>query len=271
MITSKQHNPAGSDYIIQLPYTGDRYRKLPHCLSRSAVFGVNRQERQMYDRRPVPSSTGLSVTYTGPALHQGHADVYLEAVHRAQYLTLGGVVSYAKTDYLASMGRRGDGRSMRAMRQQLDDLVAATLSTDRFTGSLIHKAHYEGGWLILDSEIWQLFHENEFSCQEIAMRRLLRQKDLAKWFLSFYASHRADGRPPQRNRLDELHYLCGSMASRKKFREQVRGALDDLRGIGFVETYAITKNGALEVTKRNRTSRQPSYVTQRPDFRAVAP
>ena len=109
--------------------------------------------------------------------------------------------------------------------------------------------------LYLSPRLAELFEDDDYTRIVWEIRRGLGM-DMAKWLHGYVASHRATSRSPHRIGLERLRELCGSETDElRKFRQQVRDAMEELQTAGVVAAWRITPGDALEVVRPNRKRR----------------
>ena len=93
------------------------------------------------------------------------------------------------------------------------------------------------------------FAENKFTKLDWAKRKQLAT--MAKKLHSFYFTHRE----PFGLYVKTLHQICSSrIAVMAKFRYKLRQALDELKSIGFLDSWEIDKNDVVRVMRSGRAA-----------------
>lgn len=255
-----QSKPRSAD-IIHLPQWLDAVRVCPSSVLRSALFGVVRRgRRRALEGAVLATWEGVTIRYTGWRLDQADLDVWLAVLHLAREHNLGVRVPVTINEMLKIMGRPTDGRSHEWFKGSIRRLsgcaVEITLHKRTYWGSLIEKGcrDEETGEfvIILNPELAQLFEDGDYTRIDWEIRQSLR-KDLAKWLHGYIASHRATEKNPHRIGLKRLHELCGSEVEElRRFRQQIREAMQELQAASVVKAWRITPGDALEVVRPSR-------------------
>lgn len=188
------------------------------------------------------------LSYTGEELRQDDRQVFMEllAIERNSP----GVAVIKLRAFCNNVLGWGDSNSMV---ERLDACLTrlsaneVRLSGGRFKKparlSLIRRIDaLEGKALAVrfEEEIRTLYRDDRFTLivrNHIA--RLPKRSNLASWLLGFYASHRE----PKPMELKELQRLCGSVASPREFKREIKKALTALKEKAlFLSDYSVVGN-----------------------------
>ena len=250
--------------VVRLPLWPAELRTCPSCVLRSALFGVvQRGRRKALEGEILATWEGVTIRYTGWRLDQGDLDVWLAALHLAREHHLGVRVPVTINAMLRTMGRSTAGSFHEWLKGVIRRLTACaveiTVGRKTFGGPLIEGFERDEATgehvLYLSPRLADLFEDGDYTRIEWEIRRSLGM-DLAKWLHGYIASHRATTQNPHRLGLKRLRELCGSETDElRKFRQQVRDAMQELQAAGVVTAWRITPGDALEVVRPNRKRR----------------
>jgi len=227
----------------QLPLWSDARRGIPNDLVRGALFTVGncRSERSFRKNITIATLGGVDVTYTGEELRQDDEDVFLQLVHLARLVPLGGAIKFTAHSLLKSLEWATNKPSYDRLKKTIQRLNATGLeissNTGGYSGSLIRSFDWreEDGsasraWTVkLEPKIVSLFGHVKYS--QIIWEKRLQLGNLAKWLHSFYYSHAH----PYPMKVETIHLLCGSTTkSRAKFRQLLKKSLNELLTVEFL-------------------------------------
>ena len=245
--------------VIRLPLWPEEVRACPSAVLRSALFGVVRRGRRHYLQNQIMATwADTTIRYTGIRLDQADLDVWLTALHLSREQGLGARVVCSERAFLRALGRKTGNKEW--LRIVLDRLTACAVKITRqqrtYWGSLIEKGcrDEETGEfvIVLNPELAKLFDDDDYTRIDWEIRRSLGM-DLAKWLHAYIASHRATEKNPHRIGLKRLQELCGSETEApRRFRQQLREAMEQLQAAGAVTAWRLTPGDALEVVRPGR-------------------
>lgn len=244
-----------------IPSNGDGALVSPNELLRCGLFGVasakvKREYRQGY-RYILQASRGGFINYTGMDLRQDDCDVFMSLLHAEQATP--GVALINLRKFAKEVGFGTSNEALTRLENSLIRMKASAveINVNKSVGpkgqvmmtktgfSLIEK--YEevkkGVWVIyLPQEIRGLCSKNRYTrVLKSHLEQLTRGAALASWLLKFYSTHRE----PFAMKLTELHALSGSGAELKEFKRMTKDSLEQLKKIGFLESFKV---GATDVT-----------------------
>lgn len=244
--------------IVCIPLWEDQYRAAPNEVLRSALFNVGgrHMRRQSFEGRELAILGGGVLEQTGPELRQDDEDVWLQVMHWARESPLGSPIRFTSYAMLKTLGWPDKAENYRRLGKCLDRLQVTMIRLRcrrqkeeiSVAVNLITKQKREGNrWQVsIEPEMHLLFGERFYTKVEWGQRLQLRGPT-AKWLHGFYASH-AD---PYPLKVESLMESCGSRTSElKKFRQQLRMALDDLVRVGFLERAQIEDD--LVIVRRSK-------------------
>jgi hypothetical protein len=216
-------------------------------VARSALFAcVQGKDRQMYKQRLLATVEGVEIRFTGEQWNQDDHDLLMQVVHMAGQTPLGAYALLAGHAILQGLGRHTSGKEYAQLRDDLERLVAGTVSLRNTTrkveyiGHLIEKAvQHETSrhWLVmLNPDLRALYGPRTYTLVDWAQRLQLRGKDLARWLHLYLATHAA----PFPVKVATLKDLSGSRTTAlRKFRQMLRQALAHLQAAGVVSAWEI--------------------------------
>ena len=259
---------AAPDRQLKLELWPEEVRGVPNAILRGALFGVG-QERTMHKKRTLVAAVeGYEIRFKGETFNQTDLDVLEGMLHVAMPHPLGKRVEFTVHSFLKALGRSTGKTQHEQFKEHVMRLVTGGIEiTDTkarmtFMGTLVHKAYRDedtGRYVvILDKDMLNLY-EAGYSHIDWNQRMALGKSTLAKWLHGFYATHAK----PYPYKVETLHNLCGSAASMKEFKRMLKKALDDLAGVGAIESWSIDQDDLVSV------QRTPSRAQKKHLNRAV--
>jgi len=247
----------------RLPFWPDSRRGVSNDMARSALFTVRQgQERSNFKGKRVASLKNVEIIYTGEELRQRDEDVFFQLLHYGRLANIDDPISFVAVDMLQQLGWTINSRSYRELADSITRMKASSIHivtrTDGeergYGGSLIRSFEYRtklnsgaAQWIItFEKRIINLF--SRVSYTQIDWEQRLRLSVLSKWLHTFYFTHQV----PFPMKVATLRELCGSSTKNlAKFRQQMRGSLDELVSIGFLTSWSISKESDLVEVVRN--------------------
>jgi len=245
---------------VQLPLWSEARRGIPNDLVRGALFTVGncRAERTFRKNTKIATLGGVDVSYTGEELRQDDEDVFLQLVHLARLIPLGGEIKFTAHSLLKSLAWATNKPSYDRLKRTIQRLNATGLeissNSGGYSGSLIRSFDWreEDGsssraWSVrLEPKIVSLFGHVKYS--QIIWEKRLQLGNLAKWLHSFYYSHAQ----PYPMKVQTIHLLCGSTTkSMAKFRQLLKKSLNELLDVDFLEEGSINQSDDKVYVKRS--------------------
>jgi len=236
-------------FQLEYPWSNDK-RGMPNLLLRSALFGVARKgRREMLDDVEIASWGSTSIKFTGKKLQQSDQDVWMACVEACK--RTGSTYTIITQRELCKLAGKTDNK--RWLLETLNRLVAnaVTIRNERFTymGSLIQNAFRDNTTghitLSLDPQIASLF--GDVTHIEVERRKSLAG-DLSKWLQGYAMTHKSTWRKPHWVGLDKLQNLCGSTATIRKFRQQMKASMTELKAQKIVAGWTL-ENDVLKFWK----------------------
>jgi hypothetical protein len=221
--------------VVQFAMWPDNKRAMPTDFVACALFAALHGKNTQHLRgEHIASINGYTVAYTGKRLTQVHADIVMGALHLMRGLPEGESVEFRIRSFLRLIGRHTGKTDRDSFRQLVDDVIATALRITApdgkvsYSGSILTKARDVSEdddtlfVLEVNRELAKLF-DNGFGTVDWEKRKSLMRQPLCLWLQLYFAKFT---KPVA---VAELHRLSGSTAPLKKFRQNLRAALDVLR------------------------------------------
>lgn len=248
----------------QLKIWAEEIREAPNEALRCALFTARNknQARQWFNNEEVHSYGSARVVYTGEELRQDDLDVWLQVLHFGRLQALGETITFDPKEMKRAL-KWGYGR-------EKTERLKAILTRLKATGvqfhsnrlgkgvvlSMIRKFEYSdepeegrGGelWSIaLEPEIALLFGGGVYSTRIEWEQRLALSGNLSKWLHGFYSTHR----DPHPLHIDTLLAPTGTkVASKYKAKQLIEAAHEELKEVGFITDFSISKKGLVEIDR----------------------
>lgn len=259
----KQHSRVPLQQVI--PGWDDERRGVPNGFARSGLFSAASAKKPREDMRDelINSLSNYSISYSGDELRMDDFAVWIAIVNMGRHRPVGEPIQFTGYKLINDLDWRMHSDSYKAVKEIIDRLkfTSVKFSTDdqksQYAGSLIRDYLFDDTnsdgkvcWTVrLEDSIERLFREDTTTLLEWELHRSLgRRATLAKWLLSFYATHAT----PFPYHLEKLRELCRSEDKHiTSFRANVRRALEKLVAAGFLESYCI-RNDFVHVVRAKR-------------------
>jgi hypothetical protein len=253
--------------VYQIPFWPDPHRGFPNEVIRSALFAATQSRYRIYcDNVEICCQDGYKIIFTGQRLDQTHLDVFDGIMHVSRGLHEGNQVRFNAHQLLKLIGRSTGSSDRKWLDRTFQQLTATSVQIfdksgeKMFWGSLLPSGAGDlktGGYCVeLPRHLIKLF-ERGFTSVDFDRRRLLRGKPLAQWLQLYYSSHAK----PYPVTVEFLRNLCGSTGSVKKFKQNLRDRLDELKTLEFITDWKI--EGELVYVARTPTPSQQRHLTNR--------
>jgi hypothetical protein len=239
--------------LFQFPLWPEPVRGMPNPALRSALFSaIQSKDRRWLDDELIAAVNGIEIRFKGQQLNQEDLEVCAQIFHLARLGPLGETCTIAAHGLLKSIGRstgRTDHRLLRASLTRLQQPLEIKVGRYRYSGSFIEKSlkddltrHYA---IKINRDLAALF-DHGWTALDVQQRQSLRGKSLALWLHAFYASHPQ----PYPYKVRTLRELCGSRTNALfHYRQQLRRALDELRGTEAISAWEIDGGDLVHVRK----------------------
>jgi hypothetical protein len=246
-------------------------RPVVNDMARSALFAcIQGKDRQLLNKALLATVEGVEIRFTGRQWNQDDHNLLLQIVHLAGQTPLGEEILVSAYALLRALGRGTSGRHYQELRDDIERLVAGTVSlrsTTRlmgYIGHLVEKAVLDERsqhWLIrLNPDLLALYGPTTYTLIDWEQRKRLRGKDLARWLQLYLATHAA----PFPVQVATLKDLSGSRATAlRTFRQALRRALTDLQAIGDIVAWDIDAADLVQVERGAVTRSQSRHLARK--------
>ncbi len=243
-------------YQLSFPW-GRENRGIPNELVRSALFAGIRNEGPNADHLRdvvVFSQAGFEIEYTGYRLDQTHLDIFTEIMHLARGTPEGSKITFTGYSILKGTGRNKGKYEYDWLVKKLKDLTATAVLIKKDGRRLFWTSLLPKGTADLEKDIYTVEISRElcklfdrgFTLVEWEQRAALRRKPLAQHLQLWILSHEV----PHPVTIDFLRNLTGSnIKELKKFRQNVKKALDNIKAVGTISEWRIDENDKVHVIK----------------------
>lgn len=222
----------------QMPTWPEKARGVPNCILRSALFGVVRRGRRVYQERVEKATLdSIRIIFTGPMLDQCDMDVWEQCLHLARNSPTDQGFFFSVRSFLLGIGRKPGGASAVWLKASLSRLCASVVEIQdgrvAYAGPLLHhvfRHESTGGWgVVLNPAMGVLFREDSWTATSWEQRIVgLKGNPLAQWLHGFYMSHAR----PFPYRVATIHRICGSESAHLyHFRSELKSSLARLSSV----------------------------------------
>lgn len=177
-----------SEHQLSLPFWSDVNRAMPNHIARSSLFTpLKKGPRPFLDDNLLYSRKDVEITYTGYALDESDADLWMQLLHCFRETSNNESIYFVKSQLIKSLKKRKGSSAYKWLDESLTRLQrgAIKIESDKYTLSthMIPKYAFDKVkntyYLQIDSDIAKLFSNNEFSLLDWE-QRLSLEYDLAK-------------------------------------------------------------------------------------------
>ena len=257
----RKSSPERRAPVVQLPIWPDPHRAIPNPFARSALFTVGnpRRKRAHFEQKEIATFGDIKITYTGEELRQDDEDVFLQLLHISRISPLGDEIEFTAHQMLKALGWPTNKPAYERLRRTINRLSATGVTVsdpdDRYgyNGSLIRSFAWQEpdgrssrSWRVwLEPRIVALFGDTLYTRVIWEHRRQLKSA-IAKWLLNLYSSHAS----PYPMKVATIHRYSGSTSTQMSgFRRDLKRALDELVGVGFLKEFEIDGADLVHVTR----------------------
>lgn len=268
--------------VVQLALTlPEKSRAVSNATVRAALFAaVQGENRGLFNDVMLASQNGIKIVFSGEQLNQDDHDVFMQLVAMAIHKPLGEDITVSASAILTSLGRGKGGKEHERLKEEIRRLVKGTIDIKcngiNFIGHLINDA-LQDETLPVQNRYWTyqlnpkmaaLFGRNQYTLIDWELRKKLKQKDLARWLHLYFASHSA----PFPVSVEFLREISGSKTKElKKFRENLKKALEALKEVGFITHWDIEKTTDLVRIDRAASVKQVQTHIESPSISSSSP
>ncbi len=229
--------------VVQLPLFHKEAPAAPNAVLRSALFpAIHSKDRQFLNNELIASIDGVEVKLKGEQLNQDDLETLLavEDLAREQPDTLTCQVS--ERGLLKLLGRRSGSDAEKALNEslvRLEQPVTVKMGRFSYSGGFVQHVYKDDDTkryvIQLNPRLGALLRSG-WTALDTDTRRKLGGKPLALWLQAFYATHEK----PYPYKVETLRELSGSRTGRlRKFRENLKKALDDWAATGDIQDWSI--------------------------------
>lgn len=243
---------------LELPIP-EKARPVSNVAARAALFAaVQSEDREFFNKAVLAAQDGIQIIFTGQQLNQDDHDTFMQLVYMANHKQLGDFITVPANAILAGLGRKNGGKDHEQLKNEIHRLVSGTVNIKangiNFIGHFIESAvqdervpQHRRHWSYrLNPEMAVLFNHSQFTLIDWEQRKALKQKDLARWLHLYLSSHSS----PFPVSVEFLHRICGSRTKAlKKFRENLKTALEAIKEIGIITVWHIDNNDLVHVER----------------------
>ncbi len=243
---------------MRLPFDdwAEELRAAPNEILRSGIFGVVRRGRRSYVKEmEMPAPEGFRIAYTGERLDQSDLDIWLQLLHMARTKTVDDEIRFPIRWFLKQLQRNVGKSDYEWLDGRMTGLVAsATRIEDKsgrviITGGLIRAFGYDPetseAVVYLNEHLRKLF--DNYTLIRWEDRLALGSDQLAKWLHAYYSTHAE----AYALKVETIMKACGSQATvLRYFRSGLKGALDTLKGRGFISDWKIDASDLVHVQRK---------------------
>jgi len=246
-----------SQKVYQLGTWPNRQMGVPNEITRSALFAaIQAKGRGYLDNQILSSQSGFKIIYTGPKLDQDHLDIFEGIMQFARGLHEGNKIRFTAHKLLKLIGRHTGGNQHKWLFRRLQQLTAtsvAIMKDDKrvFWGSLLPSGATRidtGEYAVeISRDLIKMFGRG-FTRVEWNQRHRLICKPLAQWLQLYYMSHAK----PLPVSVAFIRETSGSSTqSLRKFRQNLKAALDEVKNVGVISSWRIDPANDLVHVTRN--------------------
>lgn len=232
------------DRQMMLELWPEATRGVPNAILRGSLFGIS-TERRIYKKRTLVAAVeGYEIRFKGETFNQTDLDVLEAMLHLAMSHPLGKKVEFSVHSLLQELGRKTSGEQHEQFKEQIARLIGGVVEiTDlkaemTFMGTLVQKAYRDeksGRYVVIFDKDMLALYESGYTLIDWQQRMALGKNNIAKWLHGFYASHAA----PFPYKVETLLKLCGSVATPKEFKRNLKKALTELVTAGSIQSWSI--------------------------------
>ena len=263
--------------ILQFPLPfGEETRAVSNPLARGSLFAAVKDRQHFKDYVLVYEEDGVKVEFCGEQLNQDDHDTLLQLVTMALYKPFGADIVQAVNAVLSGMGRTTHQEQRRQLIEQISRLVRGTVrltlpSMPRYEGHLLDDASTPQDQATLpqyrrhlayrlNPKFARFYDKAAYTLIDQQQRRKIGKNPLAKWLHLWIVSN-ANQYP---HKVDTLREKCGSQTKDlKKFRQNLRAALDQLKATEIITTWHIDPKSDLVTIERMPSPTQIRHITKK--------
>lgn len=187
----------------KVPVWPDVVRGVPNVFLRSALFGVNKENKPALDNADIYSSSLYKINYTGASLKQSDLDIWQSIMQMLRGKEWGTIVEFSAWEILDLLDKSHSGPKMNEIAERLALFKTSSLEiTDTKTGRLMYKGplikmfkmednpgRHKKYYVAIDPGMKELYRYDQYTYLNWNIRKALKNKPIAKWMHAFYSTH----------------------------------------------------------------------------------
>jgi CHAD domain-containing protein len=261
---------------LQLNFWPDEVRGVPNAALRGALFSISKEREMAKKRQRLATVDGYQIMFKGERYNQRDLDLWEMLLHIGRQQPYGKHIEFIASDLLKALGRATGGGDYEELKEDISRLMSGVVeitftdTQETFIGSLIHNAYRQETTqryaLVFDEKMRKLY-DTGYTHVDWEQRTKLKGDSLAKWLHGFYATHAS----PLRYKVETIKELCGSTTGRlTDFRIALRKALDKLKDVGAITSWAIDPKSDLVTVRRKASMSQKRHLENKQAAKASA-
>jgi hypothetical protein len=273
-VKAQQPQPPAKILQFPLPF-GDETRAVSNSFARGSLFAAVKERQHFKDYVLVGEQDGVKIEFKGEQLNQDDHDTLLQLVKMALHKPFGDDVTQAVNSVLRGL-ERSTGQSQR--RQVIGEVSRLVCGTVRLTtpnvcyeGHLLddattpqHQAmlpRYQRHLAYrLNPKFARFYDKTAFTLIDQQQRQKIGRNPLAKWLHLWIVSN-ADQYP---HKVETIRDKCGSKTKDlKKFRQNLRAALDQLKTAEIITAWQINSDSDLVTIERTPSASQQKHIIKK--------
>lgn len=261
---------------LQLGFWPDAVRGVPNAALRGALFSISKEREMAKKRQRLATVDGYQIIFKGERFNQNDLDLWEMLLHIGRQQPYGKHIEFVAGDLLKSLGRDKGGADYEGLKEDISRLMGGVVeitftdTKETFIGSLIHNAYREETtqrYVIVFDEKMRKLYDAGYTHVDWEQRMKLKDNSLAKFLHGFYATHAA----PLRYKVETIKELSGSTTERlTDFRKALRIALEKLKGVGAITSWAIDPKSDLVTVRRKGSVSQQRHLESKQEAKASA-
>ncbi len=234
----------------------------PNEIVRSALFTArNRNRRRLYLKQAeIIVTGGGSILYLGEELRQDDELVWMRLLQLAKGQPLGEPIFFTPYSFLKAIGWRVNNWGYQHLRACLLRMkaTAVQVTSNRLHQTVVtslidyiamwdpEKHTSLAHWEVRISKVMSLlFADGAFTLIDLEQRKALPE-GIATKLHSYWSSHRE----PYPVKVETLQKLCASKSELRFFKRELKNALNALKDVEFLESWAIEVNLVAVIRRR---------------------
>lgn len=229
---------------LSLELWPDAVRGVPNAVLRGALFGIAKDRKFHETRTVIATVDGIEIRFRGQTFNQTDLDVWEMLLHLGRHQPLGERVEFTAHAFLQALGR-GTGKSQHEqLKEEITRLIGGVVEVSwtgekkSFGGALVSSFYRDDEterYVVEFNQKLLNLYGGGYTMIDWDSRQALGKNNLAKWLQGFYSTHAK----PYPMKVETLRDLSGSTSELRRFRQTLRGALDELVRVGTLQSWDI--------------------------------